>query len=622
MAAVAAAGKNTQPPILNQLTVVDVYGGGDCFYLSIYGAAVFHPANYDSLKANNINYLPTKLIKALYNDPERQVVINNDTDFNRQARLAVADAIQNNILSVIQRNDPSGTNHYATLSDPKVNGDIKAETIRELGREYLNKFLEGVTSINRAEYNNLPDIIFNLQTQRDTISNVINKITKINSSLNTIITNLGNPSKTFNLNDIAKQYSEVANILSRQRFIKIRMDDNINHEYINIYTNPPKATTPTLLKTELNNHIGIHTRNIEVLNQLLEEKRRDLETRNNQYRDMTLSVITEKKYTSEDFNRDLAAIRREIDSHHFANTLDIAVINELLRNSDFNCREHIGLAEDFNNSIENNQIGLYRYNPINNKIITQLNVIKLANGQHYNYLCANSVFTEFYTHKNISSHFQRITQKTIKDIPILTKQNLSIPTYDSALYGLMKFFQTVISDITETHVFEKNKNSTSADSGEWKRFCGENITNILRGIQYYINNGPYRYVDDYTLVQTWLQTHDAVIRKFTERCGLKYPEGSAILAESAAPVAPATPSAAVPVAAAVPAPAPVAALAPAPAPAPATPPTTTLALAPAPITPTGQALDRAIKKISSPAIAVEAKKAELKSIAFILLAVL
>lgn len=466
-------------PILNQLTVVNAGGLGECFYFSLYGASVFHNENYAALDASTPQSLPGKLIQALYRDPSRAVDIRTDVDFNREARLAVAAAIAEGILDDAEPN----INKFKVLVNATTD-ESKAAVIKELGTGFRDLFLRGVTSLDIGAYNKLNAEIITLEGQIRRIKTVRDEIRDISDDPN------------------VEQYAFISSLISTNKHI---LPPNLT----NIYNRSPSAADK-----------NIHAANLKALEDLLKEKQTVLKERDNEYNQQTGLIIAEKKYTQANFNADLATIRRTRLAD-FANTIDFYVINALLESSDFRVYTHIGNPDDFHGRVEFRKIALYMYDPGRDRILTQLNLLKLAGGEHYNYFCQSEIFSRF-SKRAVGAG--TVNQATVLEkgahIPVLLLPNKSVPAHDTTLYGLMKFFAAAMFDIKETAIFKKDLDAGDADSGEWSRFCGEVVANLVKGLAFYRGGGPYRDAADAELVADWVRENEGDISKFAGRCGL------------------------------------------------------------------------------------------------------
>ena len=478
-------------PVLNQLTVVDAGGIGECFYFSLYGAAIFHNENYAALSEtpSNPNYLPSKIIKALYGDPGREVTIRRDADFNNEARQAVAAALEGGILDAAEQN----VNKFRVLADA-ASSESKAAAIKELGTGFRELFLRGVTSVNPTEYNATGKDILDTEGQ-------IRHIKAVRDEIDGILESIKGLTKNEVSAPLKSQYRFISALISAQRgFIRTRLGEDAK-----IYDGAPTADAE------------IHNRFLAQLAAFLQEKEAHLAERDRTYNADTLRIIAEKGYTQAQFNADLAQIRRTRLTD-FANTVDFYVINKLLENSEFTVYTHIGNPADFHDAIEFRKIGVYVYDPGRDRILTQLNLLKLAGGEHYNYFCQSDIIERFAEAAAASA--RTIRRATAKLAPVLTRQNAALPAHNSTLYGLMKFFDVAMFDIKDTAIFKRDLNASAADPGEWARFCGDKVTDMVKGLAFYRRSGPYKELADAELVGGWVGENEGDIMKFADRCGI------------------------------------------------------------------------------------------------------
>lgn len=547
-------------PILNQLAAIDAGGAGECFYFSLYGACVFHAENYEALKRGNFNEFPQRFLKALGS----AATVKNRNDFNREARMAVANALEHGVLNTADQ----GVNKFLVLNDPTTE-ESKAEALKELGPEFMAKFIADVAPATyRDTYNGIMSItaeISRIGTVKDEIQDLIIACRSIVDAIN--------ENRPFDIKSLEQQYNIVGSMVASHKFISLRLGTGAE-----IYAAKILREAPPKIASKLTADITVHEANIKLLVELSKEKTDKLTTLNTTFNIATTKIIQDRAYTQGTFNQDLATIRRT-NLRDFANTIDYYIIAELLKDKGIYYNNDITIPIMLDKKVEKIQVGLYIYDPSSNAVIPQITIIKLADGQHYNYYCQNSIYEKFRENAAIKSGLvQLIRQATLA-------KNPAVPSFDKTLYGIMKYLAIAIADITAMKIYMSNLNKETADAGEWLRFCRDKMPGAQGAIAYY-DKYDSNYPVDYRLVGEYISEYRDRLSTFAKRCGLSGP--SAITGHSVETVTVAA--------------------------------KTTEAVAPA--APTNKILASAIEKISDTKTSVKEKQTQLKSAASILLAFL
>lgn len=551
-------------PILNQLAVIDAGGAGECFYFSIYGACVFHAENYEALKRGNFNEFPQRFLKALGST----ATIKNRDDFNRAARMAVADALQAGALNTADQ----GVNKFLILSDSTTE-ESKAEALKELGPEFMMRFAAGSAP---ATYRDSYNRIMSMTAEISRIGTVEDEIRDLISICHSAIDAI-NKHSPFDIKTLEQQYDFISSMIASDKFISLRLGNGAD-----IYAAKIPREAPPKIANKLMADITVHEANIKLLDELSKEKTDELVTLNTTFNTATTKIIKDRVYTQNTFNQDLATIRRT-NLRDFANTIDYYIIAKLLEGKGIYYSNDIAIPTRLDKKIEKINVGLYIYDPSSNIVIPHITIIKLADGQHYNYYCQNSIYEKFRGNAAIKSSLVRLERQAI------LAENPAVPSYDKTLYGIMKYLAIAVADITAMKIYKSNLNKETADAGEWLRFCRDKMPGVQAAIIYY-DRYESDYPVDYRLVGEYISQYRDRIATFAKRCGLSMP--STIIDRPVEPTV--ADKTMVPV----------------------TKPAATITSS------TNTILAQAIGKISTPTTTVEEKKAELKSAASILLAFL
>lgn len=231
-----------------------------------------------------------------------------------------------------------------------------------------------------------------------------------------------------------------------------------------------------------------------------------LRQKSHQFDEATAYIIHTRSYTQASYNADLAAIRRE-NLTDFANTIDFTVIDKLLKRTNMiRLNTIVGDNRSYNGKIESNLLQIYIYDSVLDRIIPNINILKLRDSAHYNFFCQTDIYAKYSKYLTYSNRESDMNP------------NRDVPAYDKTLYALKKFLMYYMNDIKGMGIYKKDQDSGSADPGEWRRFCGDKIAVIVRAIGHYRGLGTGPNADDNELMRAYIDSIQGDVTKFQTRC--------------------------------------------------------------------------------------------------------